>query len=53
MSLAGYDVGIVDGATGERPTDPDEFIVRADGSGLMNVTDSPARDSDALWVPGR
>lgn len=31
----------------------DVFIIRADGTGLVNVPDSAARDSDALWVPGR
>jgi len=30
------------------------FVINADGSGRVNLTaDSPADDSDALWVPGR
>lgn len=30
----------------------DVFVIRADGTGLVNVTDSLAGDSDAVWVPG-
>jgi Tol biopolymer transport system component len=31
----------------------DVYLVNADGIGLMNLTYSPAEDSDALWLPRR
>jgi Tol biopolymer transport system component len=32
-------------------TASDVFVIKADGTGRRNVTDSPADDSNALWLP--
>lgn len=32
------------------PGPPDVYVMNADGSGLTNLTNSPAQDTDAFWV---
>ncbi len=31
----------------------DVYLIAADGTGLVNLTDSPTQDHDALWMPER
>lgn len=37
--------------TSDPAGDDDVFLINADGTGLLNLTDSPARDRDPLWLP--
>ena len=39
--------------TSDRDGTDDVYLIDADGTGRVKLTDSPAEDSDALWLPAR